>query len=54
MFDTRRGAVVLTEGVEVRSGTRLEGPLFVGPGTVLLGASCAAPRSARTAGSMVR
>jgi UDP-N-acetylglucosamine diphosphorylase/glucosamine-1-phosphate N-acetyltransferase len=37
VFDTRRGAVVLTEGVEVRSGTRLEGPLFVGPGTILLG-----------------
>jgi len=37
VFDTRRGAVVLTEGVDVRSGTRLEGPLFVGPGTVLLG-----------------
>jgi UDP-N-acetylglucosamine diphosphorylase/glucosamine-1-phosphate N-acetyltransferase len=37
VFDTRKGAVVLTEGVEVRSGTRLEGPLFAGPGTMLLG-----------------
>ena len=37
VFDTRKGAVVLTEGVEVRSGTRLEGPLFAGPGTFLLG-----------------
>ena len=37
VFDTRNGAVVLTEGVEVRSGTRLEGPLFAGPGTFLLG-----------------
>jgi UDP-N-acetylglucosamine diphosphorylase/glucosamine-1-phosphate N-acetyltransferase len=37
VFDTRKGAIVLTEGVEVRSGTRLEGPLFAGPGTVLLG-----------------
>ena len=37
VFDTRKGAVVLTEGVEVRSGTRLEGPLFAGPGTILLG-----------------
>lgn len=37
VFDTRKGAVVLTEGVEVRSGTRLEGPLFAGPGTCLLG-----------------
>ena len=37
VFDTRKGVVVLTEGVEVRSGTRLEGPLFAGPGTFLLG-----------------
>lgn len=37
VLDTRRGAIVLSEGVEVRSGTRLEGPLVVGPGTVLLG-----------------
>ena len=37
VFDTRKGAVVLTEGVEVRSGTRLEGPFFAGPGTILLG-----------------
>jgi UDP-N-acetylglucosamine diphosphorylase/glucosamine-1-phosphate N-acetyltransferase len=37
VFDTRKGAVVLTEGVEVRSGTRLEGPVFAGPGTFLLG-----------------
>jgi UDP-N-acetylglucosamine diphosphorylase/glucosamine-1-phosphate N-acetyltransferase len=37
VFDVRRGAVVLEEGVEVRSGTRLEGPLFAGPGTLLLG-----------------
>ncbi len=37
VFDTRKGAVVLTEGVEVRSGTRLEGPLFAGPRTFLLG-----------------
>lgn len=37
VFDTRQGAVVLTEGVVVRSGTRLEGPLVAGPGTLLLG-----------------
>lgn len=37
VFDVRKGAVVLAEGVEVRSGTRLEGPVFAGPGTVLLG-----------------
>jgi UDP-N-acetylglucosamine diphosphorylase/glucosamine-1-phosphate N-acetyltransferase len=37
VFDTRKGAIVLAEGTEVRSGTRLEGPLVAGPGTILLG-----------------
>lgn len=37
VFDTRQGAVVLTEGTSVRSGSRLEGPLFAGPGTLILG-----------------
>ena len=37
VFDVRRGVVVLEAGVEVRSGTRLEGPLFAGPDTLLLG-----------------
>jgi len=37
VFDVRHGAVVLEDGVQVRSGTRLEGPLFAGPGSVLLG-----------------
>jgi UDP-N-acetylglucosamine diphosphorylase/glucosamine-1-phosphate N-acetyltransferase len=37
VFDVRKGVVVLEEGVEVRSGARLEGPLFVGPQTILLG-----------------
>jgi len=37
VFDVRHGAVVLEEGVEVRAGTRLEGPLFAGPGSLLLG-----------------
>ncbi len=37
IFDTRHGAVVLTEGVEVRAGTRLEGPLFAGRRTRILG-----------------
>ncbi len=37
VFDLRKGCVVLHRGVEVRSGARLEGPLFVGPGTFLLG-----------------
>lgn len=37
VFDVQLGAVVLEEGVRVYSGTRLEGPLFVGPNSVLLG-----------------
>lgn len=37
IFDVRHGVVVLEEGVQVRSGTRLEGPLFAGPGSILLG-----------------
>jgi hypothetical protein len=37
VFDVREGAVVLAEGVEVRSGTRLHGPVYAGPGTRMLG-----------------
>jgi UDP-N-acetylglucosamine diphosphorylase/glucosamine-1-phosphate N-acetyltransferase len=37
VFDTRHGAVVVDQGAEVRSGTRLEGPLYIGPGTRALG-----------------
>jgi UDP-N-acetylglucosamine diphosphorylase / glucose-1-phosphate thymidylyltransferase / UDP-N-acetylgalactosamine diphosphorylase / glucosamine-1-phosphate N-acetyltransferase / galactosamine-1-phosphate N-acetyltransferase len=37
VFDCRNGAVVLDQGAEVRSGTRLEGPVYVGPGTKILG-----------------
>jgi UDP-N-acetylglucosamine diphosphorylase / glucose-1-phosphate thymidylyltransferase / UDP-N-acetylgalactosamine diphosphorylase / glucosamine-1-phosphate N-acetyltransferase / galactosamine-1-phosphate N-acetyltransferase len=37
VFDLRQGAVVLDQGAEVRSGSRLEGPLYVGPGTRVLG-----------------
>jgi UDP-N-acetylglucosamine diphosphorylase/glucosamine-1-phosphate N-acetyltransferase len=37
VFDPRGGAIVIEEGAEVRAGTRLEGPLFVGPGTRVLG-----------------
>ena len=31
LFDTRAGPIALEEGVEVRAGTRLEGPLWAGP-----------------------
>ncbi len=37
VFDTRAGAIVLESGVEVRHGTRLEGPLFAGERCRLLG-----------------
>lgn len=37
VFDTRGGAVVLERGVEVRHGTRLEGPLYAGEKSRLLG-----------------
>ena len=37
VFDVRQGAVVLEAGVEVRHGTRLEGPVYAGSGSKLLG-----------------
>lgn len=37
VFDTRSGAIVLESGVEVRHGTRLEGPLYAGERSRLLG-----------------
>jgi UDP-N-acetylglucosamine diphosphorylase/glucosamine-1-phosphate N-acetyltransferase len=37
VFDTTAGPVVLESGVEVRAGTRLEGPLWAGANTQLLG-----------------
>jgi UDP-N-acetylglucosamine diphosphorylase/glucosamine-1-phosphate N-acetyltransferase len=37
VFDTRNGPVVLESGVEARSGMRLEGPLWVGANTRLVG-----------------
>ncbi|HUK19940.1 MAG TPA: hypothetical protein VLV45_00110 [Gemmatimonadales bacterium] len=49
VFDTRDGPIVLEPGVEVRGGTRLEGPLWAGPGSRLLGGpvkgSAIGPRS---------
>jgi UDP-N-acetylglucosamine diphosphorylase / glucose-1-phosphate thymidylyltransferase / UDP-N-acetylgalactosamine diphosphorylase / glucosamine-1-phosphate N-acetyltransferase / galactosamine-1-phosphate N-acetyltransferase len=36
VFDVRQGAVVI-DGAEIRNGTRLEGPSYVGPGTRVLG-----------------
>lgn len=37
VFDVTRGAVVVESGVEIRAGTRLEGPLWVGANARLLG-----------------
>ncbi len=37
VFDVRNGPVVIEEGAEVRSGTRIEGPTYIGIGTKVLG-----------------
>ena len=37
VFDVRQGVVVLGAGAEIRSGVRLEGPCWVGPGTRIVG-----------------
>jgi UDP-N-acetylglucosamine diphosphorylase/glucosamine-1-phosphate N-acetyltransferase len=37
VFDVRAGPVVVEQHVHVRSGTRLEGPVFIGPGSEVLG-----------------
>jgi UDP-N-acetylglucosamine diphosphorylase/glucosamine-1-phosphate N-acetyltransferase len=37
VFDTRQGAVVLEPGAEIRHGARLEGPLYVGERSRILG-----------------
>jgi UDP-N-acetylglucosamine diphosphorylase/glucosamine-1-phosphate N-acetyltransferase len=39
VFDTRGGAIVLEQHSYVRSGARLQGPLYVGPGSEILGGS---------------
>ncbi len=39
VFDTRQGAVILEPGADVRHGTRLEGPCYVGAGSRVLGDS---------------
>jgi UDP-N-acetylglucosamine diphosphorylase/glucosamine-1-phosphate N-acetyltransferase len=37
VFDLRHGTVVVDQASEIRSGTRLEGPIYVGPNTRVLG-----------------
>jgi UDP-N-acetylglucosamine diphosphorylase/glucosamine-1-phosphate N-acetyltransferase len=41
IFDVRRGAVVIEQHAHVRSGTRFEGPVIVGPGTEVHGGTIA-------------
>jgi UDP-N-acetylglucosamine diphosphorylase/glucosamine-1-phosphate N-acetyltransferase len=49
VFDVRNGPVVIERGAQVLSGTRLEGPCWIGPGARVLGgairASAFGPRS---------
>lgn len=37
VIDVRKGAVILGRGVSVRSGSRLEGPLVIGAGSIVTG-----------------
>jgi len=37
VFDVRNGPIVIEPGAVIRAGARLEGPLYVGPGTFVLG-----------------
>jgi UDP-N-acetylglucosamine diphosphorylase/glucosamine-1-phosphate N-acetyltransferase len=37
VFDVRSGVVVIEQHTHVKSGSRLEGPVYVGPGCVILG-----------------
>jgi len=38
-FDVRRGVVVIEQNAYVKGGTRFEGPVYVGPGSEILGGS---------------
>jgi UDP-N-acetylglucosamine diphosphorylase/glucosamine-1-phosphate N-acetyltransferase len=40
VIDAERGPVYLDEGVEVQPFTRIEGPCYVGKGSILLGCKC--------------
>ncbi len=37
VLDARKGAIILERGVQVRSGTRLEGPFWAGANTMIVG-----------------
>ena len=38
-FDVRDGVIVIEQNAYVKSGTRLEGPIYIGPGSEILGGS---------------
>ncbi len=45
VIDAERGPVYLDEGVEVQPFTRIEGPCYIGLGSILLGCKCRAGNS---------
>lgn len=51
VIDAEHGPVYLDEGVEIHPFTRIEGPCYVGPKTILLGAKC---REGNTIGPVCR
>ena len=51
VIDAEHGPVYLDEGVEVHPFTRIEGPCYVGPKSILLGAKC---REGNSIGPMCR
>jgi UDP-N-acetylglucosamine diphosphorylase / glucose-1-phosphate thymidylyltransferase / UDP-N-acetylgalactosamine diphosphorylase / glucosamine-1-phosphate N-acetyltransferase / galactosamine-1-phosphate N-acetyltransferase len=51
VLDAERGPIYLDEGVEVRPFTRIEGPCYVGPNSILLGCNC---RKGNSIGPMCR
>ena len=51
VLDAQQGPIYLDQGVEVHPFTRIEGPCYVGPGSVLLGCKC---RRGNSIGPMCR
>ncbi len=51
VLDAQPGPIYLDQGVEVQPFTRIEGPCYVGPGSVLLGCKC---RHGNSIGRMCR
>jgi UDP-N-acetylglucosamine diphosphorylase/glucosamine-1-phosphate N-acetyltransferase len=51
VIDAEHGPVYVDEGAEIHPFTRIEGPCYVGPGSVLLGAKC---REGNTIGPVCR